>query len=757
MASIFATNGGRHQAAPNKVNMVAQALYQRLGVSKDVLDSGFSLESFREGGQGFDNGLVAAKSTIQSAVSSAMGDSAWAGLSDGQRDAATILGMAAGPGMAGSYQRSFLSLESASMPQAGEGVSVFAMPAAGAGVDAFDYRYEGRDISTEVFDGRKLDNFLATSISFHILAARQSAAAEAMYPTYSMPPDTTGFTIEVDRPLVFNQIWHNASGDTVQFDKHRKLLLNARMDSTILANTATKITPWYESGNAKNNANFIDPAIIPTREVTIGTDTFDTNALAPGKEFSFLGIGSNPSIAHLGQQNTTDTLDLRATLENIYIQVTPATGTASVIKFNTLQMPTAQFNPSFEGQQRKMVLTFDTKDLVVSSATLDHNTGVAATAFAGIAALTGGANLRVRFAADITGKINLESSELKVNQCDLTIDSVVSVSGTGPMAQITPITDPTVLDAINALFTSIKLVGYDAEGFRSNMNRRQYGQLVTCERLKDAHIVPLGAPVTAQVPIVDAASHTVDITAPASMVMIRNTNQAFSQLFTFEQTLALAQSAFAGGDASAPAIRAIGRYILRRPWYGKDVLQADQEINTLKTAERNIDLQAAITNKLRMMINEGYYQTNMQAAMDNLGAKVGEKPKIKLVCNPIVANYLMVPGDTRTLGDGWEYEVISDPDNRLTIPNGDTLDYPIYAFFTVPGVDGPHVLNFGNMIYQPDLISNLPITRDNATTVEFTVQPRTLHVNHCPVLFRLDVKGLHAAATERLSLPMEIT
>lgn len=766
MASIFSDKGSLvTRGFQNPVVGISQHLYSNL--SKQTSNSSaFSMEGLMAGDQSFSNESIAAETMLKQSVTAALGADGFSQLTDGQKDVARVLMLTRDAKSAGIYQQRFFGNESMQKQNAVEGATIFGTP---IGINGkFDYQVEpragwttpsdqvltGRGHSNEVFDGRPLDNMLATSVSFHILAARQSPAAEAAYPVYAMPPDATGFTVEVERPLVFNQLWHNATGDTVQFDKHRQLLLNARMDATILAQTATKMVPWYDEGNTENTSQFADPTVVVPRSVTIGGQTFLTSALKPGAKLnSLLGLSANPAVAQFGQENTTDTMDSRGSLEAIYVQITPATGTPSTVQFKTLNLPYAGFTPSWEGQQRRMLLNFESSDLVVSVNTLDYNTGVAATALAGLAG-SSFAGLKIRLAVDVNGKANLESSEIQIQNATLSIDSIIRVTGTGPLATVEVVDDPTLIAAVKALFTSFQMVGYDPEAYRANLNRRQYGQLVTNERLRDMHIVNLGSPITAQVPIVEMAAHTVDVTAPANAVMIRNTNQAWTQLFTFEQSLNEAQSAYAGGDATAPAIRAIGRYILRRPWYGYDTFNADQEINTLKSSERNTDLGAAILNKARLMVNEGYYQTNYQAAMDSIGAKVGERPEIVAICNPVLANYLMVDGDTRSMGEDWTMRIIPEQDTRFTIPAGDTLTYPLYFFFRVKGQDGPHPCNFGNMVYKPDLISNLPITRDNATTVEFTIQPMTLHVNHCPVLFRLDIVGLAAAATERLSLPM---
>lgn len=754
MASIITTNGD----LPSFVQKVSDTL-KDVRATVDLGRSGVSMESFASNGiAGVQTGLVTVRNSIAAAWENHMGPGHI--LTDGQLDAAAFVAVGMpgkGSNMLGFNQR-FTSTESFNTARS-SGMTFFGIPEARGGAAPFDYQMDRREISNEVFDARQLDNFMATSITYHILAARQSAAAEALYPTYAVPPDGTGFVVSVERTLVFNQILHSHDADAIKYDENRKLLLNAAMDSSILRNKATKVIPFREDGNVASTRYFADPLLLPPTLVTQDDAQdlpFETAPLKPDTEFNLLNVGSNPAITRLGQQNTTDTIDHRVTLEKVYLRVvSSAVGNpTSILAINTSQVHGSQFNPAAEGSQRKMVLTFDTNDIPVFGGMLDASGAPAAA----LAELTVGqyANMRVRLQIDINGRINLEDSLMKVNGSSATVHSVVSVTGVGVNAVIEPVKDPLVLSAIVAMFDSITMIGYDLDAYRTNVNRRQIGQLVTKEAKRDMHIIPMGPPTSALVPIIDSASHTVDVTGPAACTMLRNTNNAFSQLFTFEDTLMRAQLAYDTGSAVTPSIRAIGRYVLRRPWYGYELFDVSNEINSTKTHERNLDLQSAITNKLRWMINQGYYYTNMQAAMDVLTPTVGQRPIVRVVGNPIALSYLITTGDTRTFGDGWKFEVVPDQDLRFIDRDGANDVYRLYAVFALPGQDGPHPLNFGNMVYQPDVVTNLPITRDQSTTVEFTIQPKTLHVNHTPIMFRLDLAGLSGAATERTPYEMVI-
>ena len=760
MASFFKKKPG--DMKPSERNIALQVAIAKRIKEGALVDSGASLESFRADGAGdVSPEYTRASEIARAAVDSAYGDGTWDGkLTDGQRDSA-IMALASANGAQALADAPGKGIDSLT-PGVAERtvgnesytVTTYGLPQAAAGVAAFDYQVERRQWSNEVFDDRNLQNYAKVAVGFHVLAARQTPAAEAAFPTYALPPDSNGFEIEVERPLVFNQIWHDVKGNTIDFNRHRKLLLNAYQDHTILQNTATLIKPYFVDGDAENNANYVDNSIVPAApyDASKPEEAFKTSWFKPGANFSVVGVGQNPELAKLGQANTTDTLDHRVMLDKILLAVKTADGT-SYIPFDTKHLAYSGYNPAFEGQNRKLVLTFSTEDLTLHAGVKDvkDQTPAALATFN-----SNYANYRVLLAIDVNGKINLESSENKIGAASAEVYEVIKVTGTGVDAVVEP-AEAAVAATIKALFQSIELFGYKLEAFLTNFNRAIHGPLVTQERYKDAHVVPLGAPITAQMPVVDTANPTIDVTTPANTLMIRNSNNAFSQLFSFEKILDQAQLALNGRNAAVPQIRAIGRWLLRRSWYDKKDFVLTDEINSLQTADRNINISAGICNMLRIMVNTGYYHTNFQAAMDVLGVAVGQKPKIVLLCNPIVANYIWERGDSRTLGDGWEFDIVADADNRFIDRDKDGNPvYRIYAFFKIDGVDGPHPLNFGNMIYKPDLTTQLPITRDNRTTVEFTTQPWTLHVNHCPVLFRLDVHGLREATANSMAVKQTI-
>jgi signal transduction histidine kinase len=57
-------------------------------------------------------------------------------------------------------------------------------------------------------------------------------------------------------------------------------------------------------------------------------------------------------------------------------------------------------------------------------------------------------------------------------------------------------------------------------------------------------------------------------------------------------------------------------------------------------------------------------------------------------------------------------------------------------------VNSPDGLNFGNMFWLPELITNMPISRNGQISNEFTVQTRRRHICHCPIMIRIDLDNM---------------
>jgi len=590
----------------------------------------------------------------------------------------------------------------------------------------FDYRLKA---SVEAYDERELRQYLPYSIAMNIEAARQSEFSEALYRTVVLSPDQAGMDITVYRTMVFNEIKHDITGRAMDF--HRRNLIDAVVDASVLSSESTLVVPVYITGNAENVAKF---STIPAAPRTVDGHTFDTAPLALGKTIDILGLASTPNIT--GTQDSTDALDHRMHVENLYLKFVVG-GDTSIVKFPTMHLGGSQFQKSAEGLDRAMVLNFQTIDLPITKATKDISDAPAA-ALQGLAADT-----VVRLGVNLGGNANLQLGNVSVMGGDLSVDSVWTISGTGEWSEVT---DPVARAAVVALVGTMSVAGYDLYATRSNLNRRMLGIKGDVVAITERHLIPMGAPITSHHPIT-SNNELVTMASLTNIARIRNDINAVTQLLSYDSILSsLAIDGFVKGYV--PNIEGVGRHLLAKPYYKQVDFDVALQINTLKSHERAEDVSAALINVIRQAVYEGYAATAYQAALDAVTGGT-EKPTVVIATDPTIARHLIVPGDTRLMSIGFDYKVVSSLDSRMK--------GKIFVTLTRPNVSEPNGLSFGCFAWMPELVSTAVVTRGGQVSKEPMVQPRTRHINTLPFLIRLDIENLAAAVTDRVVLEMDQT
>jgi len=654
---------------------------------------------------------------------------------DAQWEAGAVI-LAAG-GAAGRYARNAMTVLT---PKGGdENVTVIDS----LGSSGFDYRGVSAHAkaSMEAFDDRELAKSVPFSAVFNIQAARQDEFGETFYPTTVITPDQVGLEISCRRTMVFNETRHENTGKPTDFG--RRHLVEGVVDYKLLESEATLAVPVFIVGNTENNAKFTATADLPTHTRVVNGESVVTSALKPGVELDLIGLSQTAATLATGQMDVTDSLDVRVVLENVYLKIHGATanagaGVTSVFKLDTSTLPLSQFQKSAEGADRQVNLNFTTVDLVL---TKDTKTvaGVAAASSA-LEYLTAGAavNYVVRLAVDVNGRANLELGSVKVTSSPVTVDSVWEHNPTdGSYSKVTG----SAFDNLVAEFDAISLIGYDLIATRSNINRRTRGLMVSVLEIVEKHSIPLGAPITCPNPVT-ATRTAADLAAPIQAARIRNSNNAVTKLLRYKDTLS---SLHISTDRSQPVpnVEGLGRLVLR-PFYEELDLDLAEVTSSVKSSDRAEDVSAALINAIRDISYRMYRNSAYQAALDAQTGGTGEKPWLYIGTDQYTHRHLIVPGDTRTASIGFEHKIVTSPDARVY--------GQIFLTFGRPNQPGPDILSFGCMAWMPELATTIQITRNGSTTIETMVQPRTLHVNTCPLLAVINVKNLDIAVADQMPI-----
>lgn len=668
----------------------------------------------------FENDLEAAEGEAVTAIDEAVTDSLGQDYepTEAQIDAAVTVALSQ------ESLEKYFHRRLATTAKGGDGVQVIAAPS------GFGYM----DIATEAFDARHLDKFFSQSVAFNFGSARQLEFGETLYPTMVLTPEQTGFDLTIRRPMVMNPVRHKLTGQ--HQDYGRRNLIDAFIDPTVLADDSTKIVPVWSDENAEYFAAGVTP-----RDVVANGVEYKTAPYATGKVLNIKNLMQNAALLATGQADQNSAIDLRANLTHIWLRF--GVNGANVVPVNVTGLRYTQFTQESQGAIRQIQCHFRSDDILINANTKDQTEQAAP-----VAAFFTGARERnyVRLSVDGIISLNTEDGRFSASLTTAEVHSVWTADAvTGQQSQVS---DAAEITAFKDQFGKIEVTGVDILSTRANLDRRQEGLIGTIYEEVIRYVVPLGMPITIQTPVTNTRTDT-DVSLAVAMARARNENNAVTQLLRFEEQLKAIKPLLDPRDrsVSTPLIEGIGQTVVY-PFYEEIDLDLASQTAGLRSFERQEDVSSTIVNQIRELAYRMHLDSGWQLAAESAG-DTNAKPLLIIATDPQIHRHLMVTGDTRLAGIYFDYKVVSTMDIRVRDR--------IYLTLTRTNPGHPHPLLFGAMAWIPELITSLLQPRNGGTTKETMVQPRSLHVNFCPILARINVKGLKEAVTGRLPVNMALS
>lgn len=583
----------------------------------------------------------------------------------------------------------------------------------------------------EAYDERENRNAALYSIAYNLNASRQDEFGEAFFPTITISPDNVGYDISVRLIELFDGDLKRSVDGAIN-DFKRNNLIRAQMDHTILQTNLTEITPVYRT---ETQAHFVPVATIAQRTVTVGREPVVTATLATKARFSLLGISSVPALIAGGLQDSSDAIEPTATLKNIYVK---ASGNgADVLKFDVSSMMMNNFVASVQGTNRLMQLQFTNEALLVNK-DKKRADGTNLATFADIVT----DDVLVYLGVEMTGNVDLQSATCVVYGNRVTVNQVKTSSGES--LSLTSGAGKDIAD----LFIGAEIIGYDLLAYRTNSNRRQRGDQLDTRYWVNRYTVPILAPISVARPVnSDSSTDTSDLAALITTTQVRASLNAVTELFRLKGSLS---QAIDGRDSTGeyPKIFGVGSHVVRAT-YVEDQLVIPSQLDSRTSKDRTDDIQALIRNQIRDIVYQMWIKSGFKAAMSQLFGAGAKNPKVTIGGDQEITRYMMLDGDTRTLGPDFEMSVVSSIDNRMK--------GQLFIAFTFDDAGStPNPLQFGNMLWKPESTLVLPITRNGQISKELTVMPSYFHLINCPVLGHLTVSGLGEAATSKIAVATDI-
>ena len=689
------------QPVESTLNRLIGQLQTQVGnnqmVTAGVAKSALSMESI---GDSEMHTLVSCANQLETTLESIVSDLGIASLSTkAQQDAGVAAGI-----LAGDF-RGFLSRKLELGQVSTESVGVVQSTVSDS--------LNERSFSLESYDDRENRNAVIYSIAYNYQAARQDEFGESFFPTITLSPDQVGFGITVNLMQVYDGIERKISGVFEDFKK--KNIIRAVADPTVLKKDATKVTPVFRAQSAAMFApGFTGVA------VNIEGESIVTAPLAFAKKVDLLGISQTDTLLSTGVMDMTDTLDPTIVLQNVYAKVG-----ADTLKFAVNNLPTANFTYSTQGNFRLETLAFSTKSISINKLTKN----IDGSDLADLSSVVTN-DLFVRLEVVVTGTTNIETGETQVFGNHMAVASITDASGNS--LDLTAGVAATIVADIAAG----SLVGYDLQAFRTNTNRRQRGQLIDVTKYTQLYNVPLRSPITSIHPAtVDGQTDASDVQALVTATRIRTSNESVTTLLAAAQSLSQYVDS-RDETGMGPEVLGVGRFFVR-PAYQYANLDVNSVINSLTSHERAKDIQAVLVNKLRDMAYRLYRDSEYQAAANAFAGGIAPVPEVIIGADPVIARYINVEGDLRTLGGEFNVRVVSTLDVRM---KGKIV--MVFAVMDESRNTQPNPLNFGNLIWAPELVLTANLSRGNTYSRETVVQPRYLFVVNTPIMGLLEVSNI---------------
>jgi hypothetical protein len=685
------------------VNQIVEQL-QALSISDNVTPAlAGSLVSLESVDNNQFLALQSAHAQMTTALESVSAQLGFEGISSAQRDAGAMAGL-----LAGDFRRHLTKKLQFAQESTQEVGVVQPMGIPDAMMD--------RAFALEAYDERENRNAVIYSIAYNMQSARQDEFGETFFPTIVVTPDNVGFGITVNLMLVYDGIERKITADFQDFRK--KNIIRAVADPTVLRKELTRLVPVVRPQNA---GKFVDPADVAVSTVVVEDQSLQTAPIAFGiKEFDLLALCTSDALLASGTQDQTDTIDPAISLTNVYLKVGD-----DVIRVNTRNLPLSNFTYSTQNNYRVQSLNFTTSSALLNKDTVQAD-GSALVDTLDI--VTG--DYIVRLQLQVSGSVNIETGSCNLFANSISVYSVQDANGNQLDMTAGAVT------TLVALLESGELIGYDLEAFRTNANVRQRGQLIDVTRYTQLYNVPLRSPISTIHPItVDAAVDSSDVEALITATRIRTSNEAVTALI---QTAELLSDYVDARDFSGegPEVLGVGRFFVR-PTFFTDSVDMMTAIDSVKSHERAEDIQAVLVNKVRDFAYRMYRDSEYKAAADALAGGVAPVPTVIIGTDPVLARYLNVTGDLRTLGGEFDVRIVSTLDHRVQ-----GKIFVTFGVFTGDRNSAPNPLNFGNLAWAPELVLTANISRQGQISKETVVQPRYLFVTNLPVLTAIEVSNV---------------
>lgn len=595
-----------------------------------------------------------------------------------------------------------------------DGREVFAVSA--EGVPGYNGKRNAHIVAAvEAFDQREQRQAALYTMAYNYAVSLQSEFGETLYPLLTLPADQIGFGIIVNRLTVHKGLVHDVTGRAKEIQKID--LVRAPVDASVLSRTKNQVFPIHRASSAAVFADGIAPVTKTVEGVSI-----TTAPLKVGVEFNLIGLAQTDAQLATGAATQTDTLDPAVSLDVLYVKVGD-----DVIAVNVYGRHSANFVYNQQGRPEDRRLNFRSKYVVLPATQLTYD-GAPLVTLAALAA----SKLSVVLDVAIDGTINTEFGSGTVHGPRVSLVRVLDENN-----NVVPSSNAAYQDIAAAVATAT-VVGFDLRAYKTNVNLRERGDFIDRSQFVQLYEVPLLSPITCQRPLATNGEHDAsDYETLVTTTRFRLLGDAVTAVLeAVDRLRAFTLVPFTNEDA--PQGLGAARFHVK-PYLadltGDKALDVQTLVSTLDNVDAPKNVAAAIINKLRDIAFSMYVMSEYESAQLATGF-IGETTLV-IATDPYLRRYLQIDGEVRVLTEKFNVKIVDTLDKRFR-----GKIFMTFGVFNESRNQTPNILNWGNLIWSPEVVVSANIPRGDSMQRETIVQPRYRFVEHLPVGALVEVKNV---------------
>ena len=582
---------------------------------------------------------------------------------------------------------------------------------------------DATDVSVEAFDGQSVNSAAYYTFAYNLIASKQDAFGETLFPTIVIDPTAAGANVETRVENLTEQILRsNSSSDKLKMKKTS--IVKAMVNSgSALADDKNRLIPV----SRPSSAAVLIPALEFTTKVT--GEEITTAPIKIGATVPLMGISQTDAMLAKGVMDNTDSLDRRVVLDNVYYNLTDSSDVVSNLRFDVSAFPFNNFTYSTQDDSKDIALSFSTSGFVINTSNTKQVDGTASTALAELPA-----DHDIVLKLVMHGNGNTADGDVAVYASAIELVEVRNAAG-----DIVPSTDASYAD-FAALIEKMNIIGYTLEAYTTNSNLRNMGQLVTVDTNNQIYVVPVRSGITIQKPLSNANGIDNDANYLKSQVTIAGIRTSLSAVKTLTDFADTMRNATANGiDMSRLELMGAARHLVN-PYYLNRTIDLAATVDSIKSSERDDDISSAIVANIKKQVLAMKAASNYGPAYKVSTGGLGGNITVVIATSDTIAGY--IPEDI-SIGGGFNVKVVSSANDLMT--------GRLFATFIID--DGkrnekPNPLNFGQMFWRPEISAEVTKQLNGATIRALITNPSFLHAINLPVLTEFNITGLDAVLSK---------